>query len=93
MKKIEPKIYTQADAIKIAEGLIRVDHARLAAVEKKDGKRYFETFGEWRKANPLNPVASKNYPEDEYVMVISAHIKYFDFIADSRLDDDEDELE
>lgn len=93
MKKIEAIAYTYDDVLAKAKTLVNAAHNELARDEKLHNKRFYETFGEWKKENPLHPLASKNYPEDEYVMVISAYKKYFDTIAVSRLEDDEDELE
>lgn len=56
---------------------IRSDHNFLKAQENKTGYKY-ETFGAWRRANPDKPAASKNYPDDEYLLVIRAYRDYFD---------------
>ena len=55
--------------------------------KKKHGELY-DTFGEWKKKNPNNPIAKRNYPDNEYLQVISAYRAYFD----SRLSFD-DELD
>ena len=93
MKNIEAKVYTYDEVLAKVKTLARAAHNELASEERRLGMRYFETFGEWKKQNPLNPMASKNYPEDEYVQVISTYKKYFDTLAATSLEDDEDELE
>lgn len=71
--------------------LIRASHRALMAEEirlnKKHGELY-DTFGQWKKQNPNNPIAKMNYPDNEYLQVISAYRAYFD----SRLSFD-DELD
>lgn len=91
-KTIEPKIYTEWELNTRVEQMITAAHNELAHNERANGKRYYETFGEWKKANPNNPVAKKNYPNDEYVMVISAFKTYFDKRCGLPIIDDDDEL-
>lgn len=61
--------------------LIRASHRALMTEEirlnKKHGELY-DTFGQWKKQNPNNPIAKMNYPDNEYLQVISAYRAYFD---------------
>lgn len=61
--------------------LIRASHRALMNEEirlnKKHGELY-DTFGQWKKQNPNNPIAKMNYPDNEYLQVISAYRAYFD---------------
>lgn len=61
--------------------LIRASHRALMNEEirlnKKHGELY-DTFGQWKKENPNNPIAKMNYPDNEYLQVISAYRAYFD---------------
>lgn len=84
MKKnnIERKQYTEWEIMEQVAGLVRAYHADLERDEKRYGRRCYETFGEWKKLNQSNPVAKKNYPDNEYLLVISAYKKYFDKICD-----------
>lgn len=84
--KIEPKTYTQWKLNEYAEKLITVAHNSLVMEEKRVGKRCYETFGEWKATHSNHPVAKVNYPEDEYVIVISTYKSYFNKFA---ADDDE----
>ena len=93
MKNIEVVAYTYDQVLTKVKTLVRAAHNELARDEKLHKKRFYETFGEWKKQNQLSPIASKNYPEDEYVIVISAYKKYFDTLAAASLEDDDDELE
>ena len=93
--KIEPKIYTEQALRQIMEGYIRARHNELARHEQQCKKRFYETFGEWKKRNSQHKLATMNYPEDEYVMVISDFKNYFDKRAASQVDDlldDDDEI-
>lgn len=69
--------------------LIRASHRALMTEEirlnKKHGELY-DTFGQWKKQNPNNPIAKMDYPDNEYLQVISAYRAYFD----SRLSFDDD---
>lgn len=69
--------------------LIRASHRALMTEEirlnKKHGELY-DTFGQWKKKNPNNPIAKMNYPDNEYLQVISAFRAYFD----SRMSFDDD---
>lgn len=83
--KVEPRHYEIWEVEASVNGLIRAAHAELAREEKQHNKRMYETFGEWKALNPNHPVAKKNYPHDEYVMVISAYKTYFDGLAAASL--------
>lgn len=74
--KVEPKTYTKQEVLKYAEGYVAAYHRQL----ERD-MFYHQTFGEWKKENPTHPLAIKNYPEEEYVQVISAYKKYFDAVC------------
>ena len=78
MKKlIEPKVYTQEELLAYVKNYIQAVHNIFAKEEQRYGKRIYTTFGEWKKKNPKNPVAKKNYPEDEYIEVIAEYKTYF----------------
>lgn len=86
-KNIEPRQYTQWEVEEQVAGLVAAYHKTLAFTEKTFNKRFYEKFGEWKKLNPNNPVAKKNYPDNEYVLVISAYKKYFDMLAERATQD------
>lgn len=69
--------------------LVKASHRALMNEEirlnKKQGELY-DTFGQWKKENPNNPIAKMNYPDNEYLQVISAYKAYFD----SRMSFDDD---
>lgn len=60
------------------ERYITAAHGALALAEKTEGRKLYDTFGEWRKEHPNHPAAKKNYPDNEYLQVISAFKAYFD---------------
>lgn len=67
--------------------LVKASHRALMNEEIKLNKKHlYDTFGQWKKQNPNNPIAKMNYPDNEYLQVISAYKAYFD----SRLNFDLD---
>lgn len=78
MKKNEaPQVfYTQEDIFRKIEPLVKATHNYFAGMNKNH-KCQFETFGEWRKEHPTHRLANKNYPKNEYVIVISQYFEYF----------------
>lgn len=61
--------------------LVRASHRALMTEEIKQKKKHgelYDLFGEWKKKNPNNPIAKRNYPDNEYLQVISAFRAYFD---------------
>ncbi len=74
MKKIiEPKEYTKEEILRITEKYVRTTHDFYQKMNCG-----FETFGEWKKKNPTHRLANRNYPDDEYVIIISNYFKYFE---------------
>lgn len=60
--------------------LVRASHRALMNEEIKYKKKHgelYDTFGQWKKQNPNNPIAKMNYPDNEYLQVISTFKAYF----------------
>lgn len=77
-KTIEPKVYEDWVLYDALERCVISAHNELAQEERRQKKRMFGVFGEWKKENPTHSLAKMNYPNDEYIMVISAYKNYFD---------------
>lgn len=76
-KTIELKAYAQEDIEKVTESYVRAAHNQYLREEQRHGEKIYPTFGEWKKKNPNNPIAKKNYPEEEFIQVIAAYHTYF----------------
>ena len=76
-KNMEPTPCTQEQAMNLARYCVAEAHKALAMEEKKQNKKLYPTFGEWKKENPNRPIAKMNYPEDEYIEIIAAYPNYF----------------
>lgn len=83
-KVIEPKNYEQWEVLEHTKKLVQVSHEIFANQEKAKGQRLYDTFGEWKKENPNHPIAKKNYPDNEYLQVISNYRQYFDIVCAER---------
>lgn len=62
---------------KSVRGAIKAAHSYYRGLEQQYGYT-FETFGEWKKANPNRRLASRNYPDGEYVVVINQWFNFFE---------------
>ena len=80
MSKIETIPYSRDCVEKHVKKVIANEHCRIWVEEQTAGQRLYEKFGEWKKEHPKNPIAKKNYPDDEYLQVISAFRGYFDAV-------------
>ena len=89
-KTVEIKKYTEWELNTYADQLVVAAHNALAQDEKRLGKRCYETFGEWKQRHPNHPMAHKDYPKDEYIMVISTYRNHFERAAATLLDDDDE---
>ena len=88
MGKIETVPYSRDSVEKHIKKVIANEHWRFWMEEQTAGQRLYEKFGEWKKEHPKNPIAKKNYPDDEYLQIISAFKAYFDAVDayDDELD-------
>lgn len=80
MSKVETVHYDRAYVEKHIKKVISNEHWRIWMEEQTAGQRLYEKFGEWKKEHPKNPIAKKNYPDDEYLQIISAFKAYFDAV-------------
>ena len=75
------RVYTQEECLRHAKWFVNAYQNELAA-DVKNGWHH-ETFGEWKKENPTHKLASKPYPDNAFVEVISEYIRYFDLVYDN----------
>lgn len=83
--KVELKSYEPGEVYKYTKSFIREYHNTLALHEKNTKRKQYDKFGEWKLQNPNNPMAKINYPDEEYVLVISAYKKFFDNTYNSKI--------
>lgn len=81
MSKKKIPEYSIEQVERYIETAIRNEHFYLQMVEQRFGQRSYDTFGEWKKENPNHPLAKMNYPDYEYLNVISAFKVYFDRVC------------
>ena len=88
MSKVVPIEYSNEYVKRHIQKVISNEHWRIWMEEQTAGQRVYEKFGEWKKEHPKHPVAKKNYPDDEYLQIISAFKGYFDAVEanDDELD-------
>ena len=88
MSKIETVPYSRDCVEKHVKMVIANEHCRIWMEEQTAGQRIYEKFGEWKKKHPKNPIAKKNYPDNEYLQIITAFKSYFDAVGvyDDELD-------
>ena len=77
-KKVEPINYPEEEVWKFAETQVNAAHNELVREERREKKSLYDKFGNWKRQHPEHPLASRNFPNDEYVQVISAFWNYFD---------------
>ena len=77
-KKVEPINYPEEKLLLLPENLARACHNELKREEKRYGKVLYDKFGVWKRQHPEHPLANRNFPNGEYVQVISAFWNYFD---------------
>lgn len=78
-KNMTPVECSKERAMEYVGQMVNQTHNFFKMAEKRYGA-YHETFGAWKLRNPYHPLAKKNYPNDEYVEVISQWFNYFEDI-------------
>ena len=88
MRKLETIPYSRDYVEKHIKKVISNEHWRFWMEEQTAGQRLYDKFGEWKKEHPKNQIAKKNYPDGEYLQIISAFKAYFDAVDayDDELD-------
>lgn len=75
---ISEKVYQPGEVASNEAAMVAADHWFMYQDNKKRGG--YETFGEWKKANPDHPMAKMPWPNNEFVLNMSTRYHYDYFV-------------